>query len=150
MPKFDIHSGHDVVTTFVTATVTADQDCTGVDSQGFEGIEHIVHVGNSGDTLSASDKIELELEDSDDDVSYADVTDAEFVNTGSDANVSDPDANVKFATIDAPAEDSRAFRIGYRGPKRYSRVVLNLTGTHTNGTPIGVLGLKGRPALSPV
>ena len=32
----------------------------------------------------------------------------------------------------------------------YVRVVANLTGTHTNGTPIGVAALRGHPHIAPV
>ena len=39
--------------------------------------------------------------------------------------------------------------VGYRGSKRYVRAVLNFSGTHSTGTPIGVIGLRGRLRAQP-
>ena len=35
------------------------------------------------------------------------------------------------------------FRVGYIGGKRYIRAVIAKTGSHSNGTPIGVMVVKG-------
>ena len=41
----------------------------------------------------------------------------------------------------AAAEDDASYAIGYNGAKRYVRVACTKTGTHTNGTPIGAVGI---------
>jgi hypothetical protein len=124
----DIHNLMSAVTSLKAANRTADANGTGVDLQGYEGAEVIANVGLSGDTLSGTVKIALELEESDDDSTYTDVADADMLGeTGAGSG--------EFALIDDPAEDELTYKVGYIGAKRYIRVVWNITGTHTVGTP---------------
>ena len=44
----------------------ADTNCTAIDSQGFSSVVHVVNVGAPGITFSSSNKIDIELEHSDD------------------------------------------------------------------------------------
>ena len=112
--------------------MTATKTGTGIDKQGFDGTCHIIAIGDSGDTLSGSVYFTLKLEDSDDDSTYAAAVTADV-----------------FDTIDAPAEDSKNVLIQYVGKARYSRVVVTITGTHTNGTPIGIVALNVGPRHIP-
>lgn len=139
----DLHSYIALIQTLTPATRTADANGAGVDRQGFESVEHLVFVGLSGDVLSGALKIDLKLEESDDNVTFTAVTAAEDVVGGTVA------AGGIFATIDDPSEDETAFRIGYVGGKRYSRIVMDLTGVHTNGTPTTAAALLGHPHRSP-
>ena len=120
-------------------TITSDTNCTGIDRAGFESVTHIVNVGESGDTLSSSVYWDFVLQESDDDSTYTDVTDNDDVVGATVA------AGGIFATIDAAAEDDTVLSIGYVGSKRYSRIQIDATGTHTNGTPMAVTGVKGHP-----
>lgn len=115
------------------ATITADTNSASVDLKSHQNALFAVAVGESGDTLSASVKIELELEESDDDSTFTDVADADM--TGEVAGTNDG----CFAVIDAAAEDDAVYTAQYHGSKRYVRAVINVTGTHTNGTPIGII-----------
>ena len=112
---------------------------TGVDLQFFESAVALVNVGASGDTLSSSVKIDLILQDSDDDSSWSAVTDQNLVTDGT------VDSSGIFATIDADGEDESVYYIGYVGGKRYLRVFADFTGTHTNGCPISATIIKGHP-----
>ena len=115
--------------------MTATQTGTGIDKQGFDGTCHIIAIGNSGDTLSGSVYFTLKLEESDALASgYTAVVTADVIGQTLTAGV--------FDTIDAPAEDSKNVLVQYVGSKRYSRVVVTITGTHTNGTPIGIVALN--------
>lgn len=139
---FDLHNKLTVTQILAPIVKTADTNCTGVDGADCDGIEHIVNVGAEGDTLSANVKIDLILQDSDDDSTYADVTDAaDYIGDMVDAD------NGIFATYDADSELPALARIGYKGTKRYSRVVLDFTGTHSTGTPIGVIAIKRRRSV---
>ena len=143
----DLHSNISVIKTL--APIIGNNDTEGTpavsaDRQGFNSIEHIAVIGASGDTLSGSVKIALVLEDSDDDVTFAAVTDAAAVLGAT------PDASGIVKVIDDPAEDDTVFRCGYVGSKRYSRLRADFTGTHTNGTPIAMLALRGHPESRPV
>tara|TARA_R110000824_G_scaffold97450_2_gene232934 strand:- start:1464 stop:1925 length:462 start_codon:yes stop_codon:yes gene_type:complete len=93
----------------------------------------ILTMGESGDTLSGSVYWSLSIQDSSDDSSWSNVTSSARVSFAA------VDSSGIYATIDAAAEDDAAFPIGYTGPERYVRIVATKTGTHSNGTPIGVL-----------
>ena len=150
---FDAISKVELLNLNVSAVKTADEDGDGVDNQGFESVLHFITLGISGDTLSGSVKSELKLEDSDDNSSFSAVTSADDVNinTGSsDGVVVNPDSSGIFATIDDPAEDDLVYAIGYRGTKRYSRVVYDTTGSHSNGMPMSNQAIRSRAAISPI
>jgi len=55
------------------------------------------------------------------------------------------------AIIDAAAEDSKVIQVGIIGGTRlrYIRPLLTFVGTHTNGTPISALVIKGHPRVAP-
>jgi len=118
---------------------TSEGAGTGVDLQGFKGALMLAHIGQSGDTLSGSVYIMVKFQECDTDTpgSYADIADADL-SGGANAVV-----------IDAAAEDELIVQRGYIGSKRWVRVLLAFTGTHTNGTPISAAVIKGLPAHGP-
>lgn len=126
-------------------TYTADndgQDAT-VDLQNFGSALIVACVGESGDTLSGSVKIELEVEESDDDTTFTDVADADLTTVVSGTNTG------TYAVIDDAAEDDAVYVTSYKGSSRYIGTPVNLTGTHTNGTPIGIAVLRMDPKTKP-
>ncbi|GAA6157479.1 hypothetical protein NBRC116588_29520 [Pyruvatibacter sp. HU-CL02332] len=139
----DLHNQVAVRHTLVPAVVSADTTSTTVDRRGFESVEHAVIAGQSGDTLSGSLKIDIRLEHSHDASVWEAVTTPDVIGA-------DVDAAGFFATIDDAAEDEAVYRIGYIGGRRYSRVVADFTGTHTNGTPMAALALLGHAHAKPV
>lgn len=141
----DIFSELKVTQLLTPAVRTADANSSSVDTRDHDSLMLQAQVGNSGDTLSGSVKLELELEESDDNSVFTDVADADMI--GGITGATNPGT---FALIDAPAEDTRDFIVGYRGSKRYVRVVANFTGTHTNGIPIGASAIQGHSHRSPV
>ena len=136
----DLHNNVDVVRLLdpVLTAPTVDRDGdVDVDLKGYNSCEIVVAVGESGDTLAAGLNVSLELEESDDDSTYTDVADAQLLGaTGGGSG--------QFALINDPAEDDTVYRVGYVGSKRYVRLKVNVTGTHTNGIPIGAVALLGR------
>lgn len=118
------------------AVRTADANGAGIDLAGFEGALVLGIVGAEGVTLSGTDKIELELEESDDDSTYTDVAAADMVG-GEKAS------GGKFATFDANAEAPAVQPVAYVGSKRYIRGVANFSGTHATGTPVGIAVVRG-------
>ncbi len=128
-----------LVTQHVNPVVaTSTKTSTTVDLKGYESANVLFAIGQSGDTLSGSLYWTLKLTHSDDDASYSDVTLAELNNTAATV------------VIDATNEDKTVYGFGYNGTKRYLRAVATPTGTHTNGTPLGVVALRGTPAYAPV
>lgn len=125
------------------ATVTSDTNSSELDLKGYDSAMLVFNVGESGDSLSGSIKIELEVEESDDNSTWTDVADADLTNVVSGTN----DGTV--AVIDAAAEDDSVHIVGYKGTKRYVRGVINLTGTHSNGTPMSVSGVRAHAHQKP-
>ena len=130
--------------------LTADANGDTIDTQGYDSVTFAVAVGESGDTLSGSVYLELEVESAPDDGTgspgtWADVADADLIGT----TVTGTNTGT-IAKIDDAAEDVVAHSIGYRGVDRFVRLVANLTGTHTNGISVVAVALKSHPHHTPV
>lgn len=140
----EIHSTVKVVQTLDPIVVTAAQTGKTIDHSGFEAAEHLVTVGFRGDVLFEDRHFRLILETSDDATVWAPVT--------SDALVigKTVDGSGVFELVDSLEKDRQVHRIAYVGEARYSRVRIGIVGTHTVGTPIGMLCLLGRPWVAPV
>jgi len=121
----------------------SDTNATAIDSQGFSSVVHVVNVGAPGITFSTTNKVELELEHSDDNATFTDVT------SNTDVTGGTVDSSGVFQTIDANGDCNKVYAIGYVGGKRYSRVVINFSGTHGANTIFGVIGVKGHPLHGP-
>lgn len=139
----DLNSDLKFVKLLDPATITADANSASVDTREHDSAVLVAQVGESGDTLSGSVKLEVEVEESDDNSAWTDVADADL-----DAPVTGTNTGT-IAVIDAAAEDDVVVPVGYRGSKRYVRVVFNLTGTHTNGTPVSAMAVLGHAHRSP-
>lgn len=134
----DLHNNLGIVRVLDPAVRNSDVNGgdADVDLQGYNGCEMIVVVGLSADTLNGSNTISLELEESDDDSTYTDVAAADML--GGNAG-----GTGQFALIDDAAEDDAVYSVGYIGDKRYVRLVVNFSGTHSTGTPIGACAVVG-------
>jgi len=140
-----IDFGNDSVTQLMENDLVAptiDVNSTGVDLKEHDGCLFIVSVGESNDTLSGSVKIELEVETSDDNSTWADATDAVVQTSVTGTNTG------TFGVIDGAADDAAVYTAAYLGRERYARVVVNVTGTHTNGTPLGINVIRTRDKYS--
>jgi len=126
------------------ANTTADVDGSSIDLLGYGSALIVVSVGETGDTLDADNYIELELEESDNDSTFTDVDDADLRDAVDGTN------DGTFALINAADEDDSVYFCQYTGSKRYVRPVINVTGTHSTGTPIGAIGIRGLPKYPPV
>lgn len=115
---------------------TSDVTSTAIDLAGFRDVTVAVLVGESGDSLSGSVKVELEMQESDDDSTYTACANADITNAVTGTNTG------TFGVIDAAADDDAVYVSKYLGTKQYVKVVANLTGTHTNGIPLGAIAVK--------
>ena len=140
---FDLKNNIELVESLNAIVKAADTDCTGIDTKGFNSSMAIVNVGAPGITFSGTDKVDIKLEDSADDSAFAAVTDNNFVTGGTVGSTG------IWQTIDANGECDAVYGIGYVGPKRYYRVVLDFTGTHGTGTVFGVVGAQSNPLHAP-
>lgn len=102
----------------------------------YTSVMFIANVGESGDTLSGSVYLELEVEDSADNTTFADAVDADVKDTVTGTNTG------TFALVDDATEDDAVYSCEYTGTERYVRPVINLTGTHTNGIPVSIIAIQ--------
>ncbi len=138
----DLHHSILVESVLKTQTVSGaagEVAVTKIDRQGFESLEFIAALGESGDTLSGALKLDFILKDGDlsDGSDLAPVTDPTLVLGAI------PDSNGIVIIVDADGEDGKVYSVGYVGEKRYAALVPKKTGTHTNGTPLSILAVKG-------
>jgi hypothetical protein len=105
------------------------------DLQGYEGAIARIHIGVFGDVQSGSVYIEAELQDSDDDSSYAAVADTllDFPSAFS-ARTGHAVGTFCQTKTDAAHDLAGLYEVGYHGAKRYLKINVRLTGTHTTGT----------------
>lgn len=117
---------------------TVDVNSASVDLKEHDGCLLVVNVGESNDTLSGSVYLELEVEHSDDNSAWSDCANTDISSSVTGTNTG------TFAKIDDAAEDATVYSVAYLGRKRYVRVVVNVTGTHTNGTPLAASAIRTR------
>ena len=124
---------------------TAGATSASVDTQNYDSVAFAVNVGATGDTLSGTNRVELQVQESDDNSTFTAVANADLNNYA--AGTTNTGTTQK---IIANAGAAQAYLVGYKGYKRYIRGVVNVTGTHTNGTIVAVTGVRGRNHLAPV
>tara|TARA_Y100000114_G_scaffold38332_1_gene34007 strand:+ start:592 stop:1056 length:465 start_codon:yes stop_codon:yes gene_type:complete len=137
----DLSNSISPAVSLAAAVRSAAANGTGVDLQGYESATVLVDVGAEGDTLSSTVFFEVSLEESDDNSTFTDVEQAGIV----DGTIASGGIFLKLdgTTGGDPDSSGGIFRVGYVGGKRYIRVVLAKTGTHSNGTPLGAMVIKG-------
>ena len=140
---FDLKNNIELVECLNAIVKAADTNAAGIDTQGFNSSMAIVNVGAPGVTFSTTHKVDIKLEDSSDNSTFAAVTNNTYVTGGT------VDSNGIWQTIDADGDCNAVYGLGYVGPERYYRVVLDFSGTHGTGTVFGVVGAQSNPLHAP-
>ena len=133
----DVYNDVTIVQNKACASVTADINCTAIDTwdYGAKAVTLIAVVGTGTTGPDASNYFDIEVEHSDDNSTWADCADADLSNSVTGTNTG------TFAVVNAADEDDLSYATQYVGGKRYVRVVLNETGTAA--VPIGVIAIHG-------
>ncbi len=139
----DIHSALLVARAIEPAVFAADNTPPAVDLLGYNAAEIVLNIGVGGITFSGTNKIEFKLTHSDDDSTYTAVTSADMlggltVGTG---------GIIKALTAAHAAAAS--YRYGYKGGKRYLKLLADFSGTHGTGTGISAAVLRGHGNVQP-
>lgn len=121
----DIYNQLSAAQSIAPAAIKASANGTGVDLNGFQGAEVLIHAGAWTDGSHA-----FEVQHSDDNSSFAAVPDSALQGT-------EP-------TIDSGAGGGTVYEIGYFGTKRYLRVIVTVTGA-TTGAIYGAAIVRGAP-----
>lgn len=101
----------------------------------YEGVIARIHIGAFGDSQSGSVYIEAELQDSDDNITYGPVADASVdFPAAFSARTGNATGTFCQTKTDAAHDLAGLYEVGYRGIKRYLKINVRLTGTHTVGT----------------
>lgn len=116
--------------------LSADNTPAAIDLQGYDTALLLLEIGIGGITFSASNKIEFVLTHSDDDSTYSNVTDDDVLGV---TGISD---GIIHSLVAAHAA-ATVTQIGYRGGKRYLKILADFSGIHGAGTPIAVTVVKG-------
>lgn len=138
----DIHSDLIRAVLIGAAVLTADNTPAAVDLRGYDAAEILLDIGIGGITFSGTNKIEFKLTHSDDDSTYTDVTTADML------GVTVASGGIIKSLVAAHAAPA-VYRYGYKGGKRYLKLLADFAGTHGTGTPIAASVLLGRGHDSP-
>lgn len=139
--NFDLANNTAVALSYKPTVTTAAANGTGVDLQGYKSATLVAFIGAEGDTLSGSVYFEISLEHSDDNSTFTDVTQSDITN----GTIASGGIWLKLdgTTGGDPDTTGLVTQVGYIGGKRYIRGVIAKTGTHSTGTPIGLMVVKG-------
>jgi hypothetical protein len=143
--RSSLYAGAAATQMLLPQTLTATTLSSKIDLQDANDALIEATIGVQGDTLSGSLYWELELQESDDDSTYTAVADANVSNP-----VSGRTATGTFAAIVASAGCSKVYLAAYRGGKRYVKVNVRATGSHSTGTIIGLTGFGWTNRAQPV
>jgi hypothetical protein len=127
----DMHSTIFVQKVLGPVVLAADNTPAALDRQGYDAVEILIDVGIGGITFDTTNKIEFKVTHSDDDSTYTNVADADMI------GVSSISSGIIKSLIAAHAA-AAAYRFGYRGNKRYLKILADFSGTHGTGTPISI------------
>lgn len=144
----DLSNNIGISNSIINAVKTTGANGSTVDLQGFENATAVVTVGAEGDTLAANLYFTVALQHSDDDAAWSNATQTDIVN-GTIA------ADGIFLKLDGttggnPDTTGGEWQVGYVGGKRYVRLVLAKSGTHSTGTAMSGVIIKSTPRNAPV
>lgn len=136
--------------TAILATRTADHNSVAVDTLGYKSVVLGWYAGIGGITFDASNKIEIIIQESDDNSAWNAVVEEDLILPYGLTYGTAASGIVKAYTAAKAAADTSYNLVGYRGKKRYCRLVFEFTGTHGSGTPLESIAIKGHPISRPV
>lgn len=141
----DLHSNIKPIGAFDPKDISATQTAVEIDLAGFDSAEILWYLGIEAGTLSGSLGWTLTVTHADDDGtgvagSYSNVAAADVLGVTPSSGIC--------ITIDDPAEDSKLYRFGYVGGKRFIKLLISEVGS-TTGCPMCLIVIKGDPLDKP-
>jgi hypothetical protein len=138
----DLHSHLLASVAIGCAALAADNTPAAIDLKGYNAAEILISVGIGGITFSGTNKVEFKLTHSDDDSTYTAVADADMLGvTGITTGI------IKSLVAAHPA--AAVYRFGYKGGKRYLKLLADFSGTHGTATPISAMVLLSHGFSTP-
>jgi hypothetical protein len=127
-----------------SATLAADSTPIAIDMSGYNSCTILIEVGAGGITFSGTNKVEFVLTESDDNSSYTNVAATDIIHAPITVL-----SGIVYNLIAAHAS-ATVVRLGYKGTKRYLKLLADFSGTHGTGTPISAVALLGHPLTGAV
>jgi len=140
----DIHSDLKAAVLIGAAELDDDNTPAAVDLLGYGAAEIVLAIGVGGITFSGSNKIEFKLTHSDDNASYTAVTADDML------GVSSVGSGGIIKSLTSAHSAAAVYRFGYKGGKRYLKLLADFSGTHATGTPLAAVALLGHANIQPV
>lgn len=130
------------------ATRSATAETPGVETGAFRSVTFGWYVGIGGITFTTTNRLDVVIEESDDDSTYTAVADADSVILP--YGLSFATGGIVASYVAAKAAADTAYNlVGYRGKKKYARLKFLFGGTHASGTPTEAIAIKGHPMSKP-
>ncbi|MGM4909128.1 hypothetical protein [Rhizobium sp. 768_B6_N1_8] len=139
----DLHSKIKLVSLIGNSVLAADNTPAALDLQGYEAVEIALAIGIGGITFDATNKIEFKLTESDDNVTYSAVDISDMLGLQSVG------AGGIIKSLVAAHAAAAVYRFGYKGGKRYLKLLADFSGTHGTGTPIAAMAIFGSGFSNP-
>lgn len=125
------------------AVLATDSVPAAVDLLGFNSAAIAIHVGAAGIAFTGTNRIDFVLTHSDDNVNFVPVEAADVQNA-------DVLAGGIIATLRTTQSGPTIMKVGYVGDRRYLKLLADFSGTHSTGTAIAALLIKGNAVSRPV
>jgi len=134
MSNLNLSDEINVVKVIEANVMNDDTDGTGVgfDVSPYAEVIFVADIGVSGDTLSGSVKFQPILKEADQDSGYTAVDSSDYITPG---------WATAFGLVDDATEDAVLMAAVYKGDKKFAKVDIDTTGTHTVGTPVSVIAI---------
>ncbi len=133
----------------IVASLDADNTPAALDLAGYNSAVVAIGVGIGGITFTGTNKVEFKLTHSDDNSTYTAVVAADVdirLPDGTEGSVSD--GGIVRSLIAAHAA-ATVTRVGYKGGKRYLKLLADFGGSHAAVTPLGCHLIKGHALTAP-
>lgn len=145
---YDLASDVNTLLGLTLSTRTATAQTAGADTTEWKSLTFGWYLGIGGITFDADNRIDVVVEESDDNSTYTAVTSADALILPYGFSFA-AGGIVKSYTAAKAAADTAYSKVGYRGKMQYARLKFLFTGTHGTGTPCAAFVLQGHPTHKP-
>ena len=145
---YDLKHNIKVVNVVTPDVYAADPTPVVIDTDQFKGLTFCTNVGIGGITFTTTNKIEFVATHSDDNVTYTAVGEDDVLMPYGETLGSG--GIIRSLTAAKAAADTEVHAVGYRGRKRYAKVLPDFSGTHGTGTKLAVSAILSAPMSRPV
>ncbi len=116
-----------------------------IDTAGYHSVALLIAIGIGGITFSGTNRIDFQLQESDDGSTWANVAATELTGPGAPSSVS----GGIILSLTAAHAAATLTRVGVISGRRYLQLTPVFGGTHATGTPLAAVAVLGNPEIMP-